>query len=60
MVSPDSPSGVLVVEGDMFIVWGIKQFLADLAGRALTIAMLAARVSNDVVLVFAVGRVSWP
>jgi len=32
MAPPANSSGVLVVEDEIFIAWGIKQVLADLAG----------------------------
>jgi hypothetical protein len=48
----------IVIENEMFIAWGtIKQFLADLAGSALTVAMPAERASKDGLPVVTAGRV---
>ena len=57
MALPDYSSGVLVVRDEIFIAWGITQFLTDLARRALAIARLAERARKDGVLVVTVGRV---
>jgi hypothetical protein len=60
MAPPDNSSGVLVVEDEIFIAWGIKQFLADPAGRAPTIAIPAERAPKDGALIVTTGRVRWP
>jgi hypothetical protein len=62
MAPPDNSTGVWVVEDEMFIAGGIKQFLADLAGRTLAVAtlavaMLAERAPKDGALVVTAGRV---
>ena len=53
----DNSSGVLVIEDHIFNAGGIKQFLADLAGSALTVAMLSERAPKDGLLVVTAGRV---
>lgn len=58
MAPPDNSSGLLVIEDEMFIAWStIKQALADLAGSALTVAMLAERASKEGLPVVTAGRV---